>query len=106
MSYEQLEILVKALGVLVALVVTFVIKPYIDSKITVDEQEKLLRYIETGVRCAEQLFTPEEWQEKKAYVVNYVGEVLNNLVHIELTPIELDTLIEGIVHEVKKGWSL
>lgn len=106
MSYEQLEILVKALGVLVGLVITFVVKPYIDSKVSKDKQEQLKEYIEIGVRCAEQIYTPEQWTEKKVYVVKYVGEVIKNLVHIDLSPVELDTLIEGVVHEVKKGWSL
>lgn len=106
MSYEQLEILIKALGVLVALIITFVIKPYINSKVSETEQQKLIRYIETGVRCAEQLFTPAEWAEKKAYVVAYVRDVLNNLVTIDITEDELDVLIEGLVHEVKKGWTV
>jgi len=102
MTYEQLEILLKALGVLMSLVITFVIKPYIDSKISQTEQEQLLKYIETGVRCAEQIYTPEEWKLKKSYVENYVLDILSNLVHLDLTDKELDTLIEGMVHEVKK----
>lgn len=102
MSYEQLEILVKALGVLVGLVITFVIKPYIDSKISATEQEKLVNYIKIGIRCAEQLFTPEEWKEKKSYVEIYARDVLNNLVDVELTSDELNVLIEGLVNEVKK----
>lgn len=102
MSYEQLEILVKALGVLMSLVITFVIKPYIDSKISQTEQEQLLKYIETGVRCAEQIYTKEEWAEKKAYVVEYVAGILSNLVHLNLTAEEIDTLIEGMVFEVKR----
>ena len=86
-TVEQLEVLVKALAVLLGLVFTFVIKPFIDSKISQTEQAKLIEYIKIGVRCAEQIYTPEEWNKKKNYV---------------LTEKELATLIEGFVFELKK----
>ena len=62
-TVEQLEVLVKALAVLLGLVITFVIKPFIDSKISQTEQAKLIEYIKIGVRCAEQIYTPEEWNK-------------------------------------------
>lgn len=103
MTYEQLEIIIKALAVIVSVIVTFIIKPYIDSKITATEQAKIENYIRIAVRCAEQIYTPEEWAEKKAYVLNYVTNILNesNLVNIELSPADIENLIEGIVFEVK-----
>lgn len=103
MTYEQLEILVKALGVLVGLIITFVIKPYIDSKVSATEQAKLENYIKVGVRCAEQIFLPEQWMAKKQYVYDYVKGIIGSLVKINLTDDELDTLIEGFVQEVKYG---
>lgn len=103
MTYEQMEILVKALGVIMSLVITFVIKPYIDSKVSATEQAKLENYIKTGVRCAEQIFTPEQWAEKKQYVIDYVAGLLGNVVKLDLTPEEIDSLIEGFVYEVKRG---
>lgn len=101
MTYEQMEIIVKALGVIVALIMTFVIKPYINSKISATEQAKLENYIKIAVRCAEQIFTQEQWAQKKEYVTNYIKSILGKLVNIELTDDELDNLIEGFVYEVK-----
>lgn len=102
MTYEQMEILVKALGVIISLVITLVIKPYIDSKVSATEQAKLENYIKVGVRCAEQIYTPEEWDKKKEYVVDYVSGLLGNLVKLDLTAEEISSLIEGFVYELKK----
>ena len=101
-TVEQLEVLVKALAVLLGLVLTFVIKPFIDSKISQTEQAKLIEYIKIGVRCAEQIYTPEEWNKKKNYVLEYVTEIMNEKLNIRLTEKELSTLIEGFVFELKK----
>lgn len=102
MSYEQLEIILKAIAVLISLVITLIIKPLIDSKISITRQEELKKYIEVAVRCAEQIYTRDEWAEKKQYVLNFVTELLQTHINLELTPEEVNTLIEGIVFEVKR----
>jgi len=104
MSYEQLEILVKALGVLVGLIITLVIKPYIDSKVSATEQAKVENYIKIAVRCAEQIYTVDQWKEKKEYVLNYTLDLINdcNLVDVKLTTADIENLIEGMVYAVKK----
>ena len=101
-TVEQLEVLVKALEVILGLVITFVIKPFIDSKISQTEQAKLIEYIKIGVRCAEQIYTPEEWNKKKNYVLEYVTEIMNEKLNIKLTQNELSTLIEGFDLKKKK----
>lgn len=102
MNYEQIEILVKALAVLVGLIITFVIKPYINSKISASEQETLINYIKIGVRCAEQIYTKEQWAKKKEYVMGYVTDIMKEKLNITLTEKELSTLIEGFVYELHK----
>lgn len=101
-TIEQLEVLTRALAVLLGIVFTFVIKPYIDSKVSQSEQAKLIEYIRIGVRCAEQIYTPEEWNKKKNYVLEYVTEIMNEKLNIKLNEKELSTLIEGFVFELKK----
>lgn len=103
MTYEQLEILIKAVFVFVSLVVTLIIKPLIESKVSTVELEKLENYIKVGVRCAEQIYTPEQWKEKKNYVTNYVQGLLEEKIDLKLTEQQIDTLIEGCVNLVKKG---
>lgn len=103
MSYEELEILIRALMILMFMIYASIIKPFIDSKISATEQDKLLEYTKIAVRCAEQLYTPEQWTDKKRYVLARVKEALGTIFKIELTELQIETLIEGCVNEVKKG---
>jgi len=103
MTYEQMELLVKALGVVMALIITFVIKPLIDSRVSQTELQKLESYIKAGVKCAEQIFNTDEGQKKKEFVMEYVSELIGNSVKMEISPAMLSDLIEAFVYEVKKA---
>lgn len=100
------ELLVKIIGavitIIIALVSAYVI-PFVKSKIGESNFSMLLGYIDAGVRCAEQLYTVEQWKEKKQYVFDYTKGLIDKVVHIKLTDDEIDTLIEGMVNEVKHG---
>lgn len=104
MTFDQIELIARAIGIVVALIITFIVKPLIDSKISQIEQEKLFGYIKKGVECANQIFSPEECEEKKMYVLDYVAKILEKEVNIKLDYPEIETLIEGFVIEAKKGW--
>lgn len=98
------ELLVKIVLALIsicgALVTAYVI-PFIKSKISSTELNKLFEYAKIAVRCAEQIYTVEQWQEKKEYVMNYVINIMNEKLHIDLSYDQIDTIVEGIVNEVK-----
>ena len=80
--------------------ITSVVIPYIKEKIGENKYDTIKRYIIYAVRCAEQVYTPEQWQEKKAYVMAYISRKAEEL-GINMTAEDLDILIEGIVNEVK-----
>lgn len=86
---------------LISVLITVYVIPYLKSKMGSDEFDKLITYVTVAVRCAEQIYTPEQWKEKKEYVMNYVMDIMNNKLKISLTYDELDTLVEGIVNEIK-----
>lgn len=98
------ELLVKIVLALIsicgALVTAYVI-PFIKSKISSTELNKLFEYAKIAVRCAEQIYTVEQWKEKKEYVMNYVMNIMNEKLHIDLSYDQIDTIVEGIVNEVK-----
>lgn len=98
------ELLVKIVLAIIsicgALVTAYVI-PFIKSKISSTELNKLFEYVRIAVRCAEQIYTVEQWHEKKEYVMNYVINIVNEKLHIDLSYDQIDTIVEGIVNEVK-----
>ena len=99
------EIFLMVLEVVLTLavaVITGVVVPYIRSKIETDKLSKLDYYIKLGIRSAEQIFDGDgKGEEKKKYVVNYITEIINRNLKIDITPEEPDTIIEGMVNNVK-----
>lgn len=102
MTVEQMTILVKALAIILGLFFTLVIKPAIDNYVGKDKMAEYLGYIKVAIRCAEQIFTPEQWAEKKNYVYHLAIDKASEM-GITLTEADIDILIEGFVNEIKKG---
>ncbi len=96
------KVCISVITILSALITTFVI-PYIKSKISQQNLDKLIEYTKIAVRCAEQIYTPEQWKEKKQYVMDYLLDLVNNKLNINITENELDVIVEGIVNEIKHG---
>jgi len=88
---------------ILGVIITSVIVPFIKSKISADELDKLTYYISVAVRCAEQIYTPSQWREKKTYVMDYIRAIIDSKLSITLTDEQLNTIVEGIVNEVKHG---
>lgn len=84
-----------------ALVSAYVI-PWIKTKISAQDMETIVFWVRFAVRCADQLFTPEQWAEKKQYVMNYIIDMANKL-GIKLTEQDINILIESAVNEIHHG---
>lgn len=102
MKVDEMMILVRALALLLGLFFTLVIKPAIDNYVGKDKVDEFLGYIKVAIRCAEQIFTPEQWAEKKNYVYKYAIEKAAEM-GIEIADTDIDVLIEGFVNEIKRG---
>lgn len=111
------EIISNVVISIIALVITGVAIPLIkraagvlDKKLeelkgtlTANELNLLNQFISIAVKGAEQIYKSEEYKEKKESVVKYVNELIGNgTLKLQLTTDQLDTIIEGIVYEVKK----
>lgn len=100
------ELFIKIIGavltIAVSLITAFVI-PWIKSKMNQTQLEKLDYYLNLAVRCANQIYTPEQWIEKKNYVTHYITDKVNNGLKLSLTSEDIDLLIEGVVNSVKES---
>lgn len=78
-----------------AMITTFVI-PYIKSKTTAAQQQKINGYVKTAVTAAEQIFSgPGEGEKKKDYVLTLLKS------HgIVVDEDKLDAMIEAAVYEL------
>jgi hypothetical protein len=83
------------------IIITVYLIPFIKSKIGSDKYDLLISYISCAVRCAEQIYDNDENDKKKQYVMDFVMDIINNKLHIDMEYDTLNTLVEGIVNEIK-----
>lgn len=95
------QIALMIIGIAGALVSAYVI-PYIKAKANKQDVDRLMEFARVAVRCANQIYTPEQWLDKKNYVVNQVQAFILANLKIQLSEEQINTIIEGLVNEVKK----
>lgn len=97
-----LKIVELIITVLMIIITTYVL-PWVKSKLTSEQMKQLESYAEIGVRCAEQIFSAEQFVEKKEYVMNYVLDAVNSKLKISISQEDINNLIEATVNKVKYG---
>lgn len=100
------EVFLKITTAIITIAVTLItgyLIPWLKSKINQTQLEKIDYYVRLAVRCAEQIYTAEQWVQKKEYVTKYITDVCNNTFNLTLSDTDIDVLIEGAVNELKKG---
>ncbi len=100
MDKELVSILMRLVIMAVVVLVTSYVVPWIRSIMSAEDLAKIKEFTEIAVRCAEQIYTPEQWEKKKQYVFNYILDKVNAL-GVGLDEKDIDILIEGVVNEVK-----
>lgn len=92
---EIVELVLK----LAILCVTLFLVPYVRSKTTEGQRQKIKLYVRMAVQAAEMLFKESgSGQQKKEYVIQYLAEK-----GFKLDGDELDVYIESAVLELKKA---
>lgn len=87
-----------------ALVSAYLI-PWIKNNISAKDMETIIFWVRFAVRCADQLFTPEQWEQKKTYVMAYVVNMAKKI-GLNLTEQDINILIEAAVNEIHHGGAI
>jgi len=95
-----LKVLLSVVSVIASLVGIYVI-PALKTSKHYKEFAMLNDFMIDMVRSANQIYTPQEWKEKKGYVLKLVTDYVNSRTSLGLMEDQIDALIEGIVREVK-----
>ena len=95
MNVDLTKILL-AIITLVGTVISGFVIPWLKNKLTDHQYDTLAALVRVGVFAAEQLFTTEQWKEKKQYVVDLLKE---NGYSVDTTAV--DALIEATVRELR-----
>lgn len=98
------EVFLKIIGAIITIAVTLItgyLIPWLKSKINQTQLEKIDYYVRLAVRCADQIYTAEQWAQKKEYVTKYITDVCNKTFNLTLTETDIDVLIEGAVNDLR-----
>lgn len=89
--------IIEAVMALIAAIITTILIPYIRSKTSESQQQKLMAIIQIAVTAAEQIYKESGMgKQKKAYVINWLSER-----GITIDDEKLDALIESAVYTLK-----
>lgn len=88
--------IILAIITLIGAIITRYLIPWIKDKLTDNQYDVLKGLVRVGVFAAEQIFTTEQWKEKKQYVVDLLKE---NGYTVDTTAV--DALIEATVRELR-----
>lgn len=96
MSEELITMIIKIIVAILSVIITSVVVPYVKSKVDSTKYNDFMILVEKCVEAANQIYTPEQWSQKKQYVLkiteNYCVE------HgVNITAPEIDAIIEGFV---------
>lgn len=94
MNFDLTEIFEGIIMLISAIVTTFLI-PMLKQKLSNDKREKLIFWIRTAVRAAEQIYGSKTGQQKKEYVVAFL---LSKGIVVDID--EVTALIESEVYKL------
>lgn len=95
MTIDLTQIILAVITLIGALVTRYLI-PWIKEKTNERQFEALKILAKVGVYAAEQLFSTEQWKEKKQYVLDFLKQ--NGY---EIDAPAVDALIESLVRELR-----
>lgn len=92
----DLTLIAKALIELALTITTAFLIPYLKTKWDSSRIDKMMQYVEIGVLSAEQLFTVEQWADKKKYVQDFLAGK-----GYKVDSTEVNSAIESAVKRIK-----
>lgn len=95
MTIDLTQIILAVITLIGALITRYLI-PWIKSKLNEKQYNDLVILARVGVFAAEQIFSSEQWKEKKQYVLDLLKE---NGYEVDSTSV--DALIESLVRELR-----
>lgn len=97
MDYTEL---ISAVLKVVVIVVSMFLIPWIKKRISANDLDKILTYIEIFVAAAEQIFTIEQFEEKKHYVLQRLAEIGVNI-DSETIDAQIEAAVLRLHHELR-----
>ena len=99
MNLDLTQIVVALIGLL-GIIITSVVVPMIKANTSVKTQTIIANIIKTAVYAAQQIYTPEQWEEKKEFAMEQVTKGLEQY-GVTLDEDTISDAIEAALKEIK-----
>ena len=99
MNLDLTQIVVALIGLL-GIIITSVVVPMVKANTSVKTQTIITNIIKTAVYAAQQIYTPEQWREKKEFAMEQVLKGLEQY-GIALDTESVSDAIEAALKEIK-----
>ena len=99
MNLDLTQIVVALIGLL-GIIITSVVVPMVKANTSVKTQTIITNIIKTAVYAAQQIYTPEQWREKKEFAMDQVLKGLEQY-GIALDTESVSDAIEAALKEIK-----
>lgn len=100
MSREQIDIVVRAIVIVLSVIITRYVIPQLRSNISATKLQQLKSYAEIAVRCAEQIYDSNK--DKKEYAIEYITNKANHM-GLYLSYDDIESIVESTVNAIKYG---
>lgn len=100
MTPEMITRITESVLTIIVLLVSAYLIPWLKTKVNDEKLKELEKFCEQAVRAAEQIYVPQDWKQKKEYVLKLINEKAEKL-GLGLNEAEIDAIIEGFVNYVK-----
>lgn len=96
MTNELLTEIVKAIFTIIGILITAYVVPWLKQRVGEQRYDNFIDFVDRCVNAADQIYEPEQWLDKKAYVVGLVQDYAHKI-GLGLDEAEIDAIIEGLV---------
>ena len=96
MNDNVFRLIMTIIPVLGAIITGFIV-PWLKAKIDTEKLEQYMIWADRAVAYAQQVYTPEQWAEKKEYCMDFLMGMFGNA----LTKAQINLLIESAVKSLK-----
>lgn len=101
MNSEMITEIIKAVLTIVSILVTAYVVPWLKQKVGEQKYTNFVDFVNKCVRAADQIYEPEQWLDKKVYVVKLAHDYAQKL-GISLDEAEIDAIIEALVNFLRE----
>lgn len=98
----DITLVINSIILLLSAIITTIIIPLIKNNISSKKFDDIMKWSKIAVEAAQQIYTPEQWSEKKSYAISIIKGKLSEK-GIALDENSIEAIVESAVMNIKNA---